>query len=146
MNTEPKQYRKKPIVITAYQTDNIKYIETLEGIHKADVGDYIITGIKGEQYPCKPDIFKKTYEPVKTDTPKISIGMDAENESDFKDKIIVPMTPQEFKEKISSIIHEEGFYTEVCHCDMDECMADLLKTLGYSDGIKIFEEYEKWYA
>ena len=39
------------------------YIETLEGIHKADIGDYIITGVKGEQYPCKPDIFEQTYEP-----------------------------------------------------------------------------------
>lgn len=59
-----KKYRKKPIVIEAYQTDKVMYIETLEGIHKADIGDYIITGVKGEQYPCKPDIFEQTYEPV----------------------------------------------------------------------------------
>ena len=58
-----KKYRKKPIVIEAYQTDKVMYIETLEGIHKANVGDYIITGVKGEQYPCKPDIFEQTYEP-----------------------------------------------------------------------------------
>ncbi len=57
-----KKYRKKPIVIEAYQTDKVMYIETLEGIHKADIGDYIITGVKGEQYPCKPDIFKQTYD------------------------------------------------------------------------------------
>ncbi len=38
------------------------YIETLEGVHRADPGDWIITGVKGEQYPCKPDIFDKTYE------------------------------------------------------------------------------------
>lgn len=31
---------------------------------KASVGDYIITGVNGEQYPCKPDIFEKKYEPV----------------------------------------------------------------------------------
>ena len=59
-----KKYRKKPIVIEAYQTDKVMYIETLEGIHKADIGDYIITGVKGEQYPCKPDIFEQTYEPM----------------------------------------------------------------------------------
>lgn len=59
-----KKYRKKPIVIEAYQTDEVMYIETLEGIHKADIGDYIITGVKGEQYPCKPDIFEQTYEPM----------------------------------------------------------------------------------
>lgn len=40
------------------------YIETLEGIHKADAGDWIITGVNGEKYPCKPDIFQKTYELV----------------------------------------------------------------------------------
>lgn len=40
------------------------YIETLEGTHKATVGDWIIKGVKGEFYPCKPDIFQQTYEPV----------------------------------------------------------------------------------
>jgi hypothetical protein len=35
---------------------------TLEGDMHADVGDYIVTGINGEQYPCKPDIFEKTYD------------------------------------------------------------------------------------
>jgi hypothetical protein len=39
-------------------------IETLEGEMIANVGDYIIRGIKGEFYPCKPDIFEQTYEPV----------------------------------------------------------------------------------
>lgn len=39
-------------------------INTLEGVHHASFGDYIIKGIKGEFYPCKPDIFKKTYEAV----------------------------------------------------------------------------------
>lgn len=37
-------------------------IDTLEGTHIANVGDYIIKGIKGELYPCKPDIFEATYE------------------------------------------------------------------------------------
>lgn len=40
------------------------YIETLEGTMKASVGDYIIKGVNGEFYPCKPDIFEKTYEEV----------------------------------------------------------------------------------
>lgn len=39
-------------------------IETLEGTMKANVGDYIIKGVKGEFYPCKPDIFKETYRLV----------------------------------------------------------------------------------
>lgn len=40
-------------------------IHTLEGDHVARVGDYIIRGIKGELYPCKPDIFEQTYEVVR---------------------------------------------------------------------------------
>lgn len=40
------------------------YINTLEGIHYITEGDYIITGIKGERYPCKPDIFLATYDKV----------------------------------------------------------------------------------
>jgi hypothetical protein len=39
-------------------------IKTLEGFHEISDGDWIITGIKGERYPCKPDIFAETYEPV----------------------------------------------------------------------------------
>ena len=60
------KYRKKPVVIEAYQTDKELDIETLEGTMHASVGDYIITGVNGEQYPCKPDIFAKTYEPADT--------------------------------------------------------------------------------
>ena len=40
------------------------YISTLEGKLKSDIGDYIIKGVNGEFYPCKPDIFAKTYEEV----------------------------------------------------------------------------------
>ena len=58
------KYKKKPIVVDAYQTSVPMTIHTLEGDMKANVGDYIITGIKGEQYPCKQDIFEELYEPV----------------------------------------------------------------------------------
>ena len=58
------KYRKKPVVIEAYQTDKELDIETLEGTMHANVGDYIITGVRGEKYPCKPDIFEQTYEPA----------------------------------------------------------------------------------
>ena len=46
---------KGPVIV------NVR-IQTLEGIHHASVGDFIIKGIRGEFYPCKPDIFAKTYE------------------------------------------------------------------------------------
>lgn len=58
------KYRKKPVVIEAYQTDVEVQIPTLEGTMTANPGDWIITGVKGERYPCKPDIFAATYEPV----------------------------------------------------------------------------------
>lgn len=58
------KYRKRPLVIEAYQTDKELIIPTLEGDMHASVEDYIITGLRGEQYPCKPDIFNKTYEKV----------------------------------------------------------------------------------
>lgn len=58
------KYRKKPIVIEAYKTDKPVVIKTFEGDMKASIGDFIITGVNGEQYPCKPDIFEKTYEEV----------------------------------------------------------------------------------
>lgn len=84
-------YRKKPVVISAVLYDGSDEsiaainssefrgkasrpmsicedksieIETLEGVMKASVGDYIIKGVHGELYPCKPDIFAKTYDKV----------------------------------------------------------------------------------
>ncbi len=75
------KYRKKPIVIEAEQwpidaSDDFPGIEgvtwgngrlecrTPEGIMVVTPGDWIITGVKGERYPCKPDIFEMTYEEV----------------------------------------------------------------------------------
>lgn len=79
------KYRKKPVVIEAFKfyedfrpdwfcdkvstNEIITYdthceIKTLEGVMRGEIGDYIIKGIKGEIYPCKPDIFEASYERV----------------------------------------------------------------------------------
>jgi hypothetical protein len=82
-----RKFRKKPVVISAIQLpfpdassrifnddhgiifkreDGIivqALITTLEGVMTANPGDWIIRGVKGELYPCKPDIFEATYEP-----------------------------------------------------------------------------------
>lgn len=81
------KFRKKPVVIEAMQfTEESKNqcfnfvrcncaadfedgspvlkIQTLEGVMTASLGDYIIKGVQGEFYPCKPDIFEATYERV----------------------------------------------------------------------------------
>jgi hypothetical protein len=64
MHQEPqwKKYRKRPVVIHAFQTDKDMYIETLEGVMHASAGDWVIQGVSGELYPCKPDIFEQTYD------------------------------------------------------------------------------------
>ena len=57
------KYRKLPVVIEAVGPIEVsEEIVTLEGVMRADPGDFIITGVNGERYPCKPDIFWKTYE------------------------------------------------------------------------------------
>lgn len=92
--SEIRQYRKKPVVIEAVRFDGApsatgiidwvlagggtaRYhdgashragpfinIDTMEGTMRADDGDWVIRGVKGEFYPCKPDIFAATYEPA----------------------------------------------------------------------------------
>ena len=56
------KFRKKPVVIEAMQL-----VGTLEGVMQAKPGDWIIRGVQGEFYPCKPDIFAATYEPADAD-------------------------------------------------------------------------------
>ena len=77
------KFRKKPVVIEATQwfkmgdhpaviehpsanmnEAGFAWVQTLEGGHTVIPGDWIITGVKGEHYPCKPDIFLMTYEIV----------------------------------------------------------------------------------
>lgn len=52
---------KKPIPVKAYQTKKPLSIKTIEGTMHANVGDWIITGPEGEQWPVKKEIFEKTY-------------------------------------------------------------------------------------
>lgn len=62
MRHKSVKVRKKPVIVSAYQTEKVSYIETLEGRMKASPGDWIVTGVDGERYPVKPDIFDRTYE------------------------------------------------------------------------------------
>lgn len=59
------KYRKKPVVIEAVQITQKMTVETLEGTMTGNSGDWLITGVKNEQYFCKDDIFQQTYERVK---------------------------------------------------------------------------------
>lgn len=62
MNLLKRKFVKKPVIVEAYQTKKKQVIKTLEGNMIASPGDWIVTGIKGEKYPVKPEIFQKTYE------------------------------------------------------------------------------------
>jgi len=50
------------------------HISTLEGVQNVDFGDWIIQGVAGEIYPCKPDIFEQTYEPVEPSDGRVGGG------------------------------------------------------------------------
>ena len=57
----------EPLMFTQdFRKEEYLFIDTLEGVMKASVGDYIIKGVHGEFYPCKPDIFHETYEDLNT--------------------------------------------------------------------------------
>lgn len=58
------KFRKKPVVIEAVQLTRRTTIHTLEGDMVGEPGDWLITGVEGEQYPCKDSVFQATYEPV----------------------------------------------------------------------------------
>lgn len=53
---------KKPIPVKAFQAEQVTIINTLEGKLTAQIGDWVITGVDGEQWPVKKEIFEKTYE------------------------------------------------------------------------------------
>ncbi len=61
------RYRKKPVVVDAVRLTRRVTIHTLEGEMVGEPGDWLITGVKGEQYPCKDEVFRATYEPVGSD-------------------------------------------------------------------------------
>ena len=63
-NCQWRQYRKKPVVISATRVDTPFEVETLEGTMRGNPGDWLIEGIQGELYPCNDDIFRATYEEV----------------------------------------------------------------------------------
>lgn len=119
-----RKYRKKPVVIEAMQfTDETKdrcfnfvtcntvagfdslspdanptlVIQTLEGEMTASIGDFIIKGVQGEFYPCKPDIFEQTYEEFQT-------GKD-ENRRDLENKRVKEKTKTIYDLELHSRLH-----------------------------------------
>jgi hypothetical protein len=69
--------------------DDHGWIDTLEGSHTVCPGDWIITGVKGEMYPCKPDIFAATYDPVSESRPTIDELEAILNREDDDEEIVI---------------------------------------------------------
>ena len=113
-----KKYKKKPVIVRAEKwageftpellealkasdrrfakaSNGDLLISTLEGTMRATKGDYIIFGVNNEPYPCKPDVFIKTYERVEEDEPsevwRVAIVLRKDsNECDFRYRILRP--------------------------------------------------------
>lgn len=58
------KFRKLPVEVEAVQLTRTVHVDTPEGQMVGNPGDWLITGVEGEQYPCKDSIFRATYEPV----------------------------------------------------------------------------------
>lgn len=56
------------------------------------------------------------------------------------------ITPDEFRDRMYEIKEKNDGYPETMHIEMDELMCEMLKSLGYEGGVKIFEKQEKWYS
>lgn len=93
-------------------------IKTLEGKMIASDGYYIIRGVNGEFYPCKPDIFEKTYMPDPNIEDYINRIRDLANNRDV----------------------------EGTHIEADKILCEVLKILGQGELVEEFEKLEKWYA
>jgi len=97
------KFTKKPVTIDAVQwfkdgdhpqvkiwdsgsqvyVRGMPYVKTLEGLMLVTPGDWIITGVKGEHYPCKPDIFAMSYDPALEDSRPVQEDQNADDSVDY---------------------------------------------------------------
>ena len=167
------EYRKKPVVIEAFRygmdsrpdwfdtkvtsneiityvgtdiRDSSQYyceIKTLEGVMRGNCGDYIIKGVQGEVYPCKPDIFEMTYEIAST-----SSQTEISN-STITDQIdgIIFQLPFDDKIKLWKLIEKlvEENRTEISDEEIEEMLFHHSNeyAYGFKDAIKWYREQLK---
>lgn len=165
-----KKFIKKPVVIEAFEWDgksetldspDIKlfmannphfrgeqgsvFIHTLDGVMEARPGDFIVKGIKGDIYPCKADVFWKTYEEIlpekkeKKETPPPTITSEPKLSPEKKEKKIASEIPDRFKSDIEALVERTGSLEElngeVLEIDLQElnkiCPRVFVKTKSY---------------
>lgn len=144
------KYRKKPIVIEAvkYERDHIGrmqdfcdklrynphdneyYIDTLEGCMKASDGDFIIKGVNGEFYPCKADIFEKTYDLVTEKDNEKAYIIEFDNGEPYEDGWSYPLNVV-FESLDNAIDYIKSTYIEVDPEDYYEEVRKKLPTRRY---------------
>jgi len=145
------KYRKKPVVIEAFRfqidkampdwfnekritneivthDDGTVEIKTLEGMMKANKGDYIIQGVNGEIYPCKPDIFEKTYDEVVSEmTPLIDIKISLHNIISQIKSVDDNVLPHSEKREITDKLYEvENILAFNLACNEEKLEKELL--------------------
>ena len=165
-----KEYRKKPIVVEAVQWTGENYAEmcefiypgsleiipqiglvihTPEGDHHASPGDYIIKGVTGEFYPCKPDIFAKTYE-SSTSTPQNEWVSVEERLPDAEKEVrLFCITPNGYKYQCHGFYVPPGMHRDDSDyswdwwcCDQyDEDTGDYFVNPGWYESSHNWDEY-----
>lgn len=140
--------KKQPFVSYDFGQEGPATIETLEGRMNVSKGDWIIRGVNGEYYPCKPDIFEKTYEKVSQEGDQIEIQVDGKTYVTIIDNLGV----QRFKkDTVIGWLYENGkinlndLALAYCEGKLDKIeYAEFNMKIGYSvDGwasINYFED------
>lgn len=127
-------------------------IKTLEGTMEATPGDWIIRGVKGELYPCKPDVFAETYEPADKNEKMVKAIVEAETEewevsTSFLDPFEAPETVSDLEvsdylmvpdEKSQALLENNDLLAvEIGDPDHDEASEKVVESIIREDGWKI---------
>lgn len=139
-----KKYMKKPVVIEAEQLTEETHIETLEGTMKGNAGDWLIRGVEGELYPCKDEIFKKTYIPTDGkeegfEKPFLLITVDEKIENC---ELILPFMDMETTERVLSTIIQN---LAKCMIDDGSPFSDIHRAIHVAVNCGLTEAYQEAY-
>lgn len=173
------KYKKKPVVIEAVRymiddslpdwfmdrvsnntiithEDGTCHIKTLEGIMKSKYGDYIILGVNGEVYPCKPDIFQKTYEEVLEFNVKgvihmlikvneeIQVDLNELIDKRIKENVDNELSSYDFEDAYDTIMREEVkgvILSKVCNNNKIEVLVmDEIETIVKENVLQVLSE------
>lgn len=99
------KFRKRPVEVEAVRHTCSFEVATLEGTMVGEAGDWLITGVEGEQYPCKDKIFRQTYEPVDDEARAMWDGEPAPSDEATALRALVAAHP-ELKDVFTDVLRE----------------------------------------